>query len=181
MGGRGADRTMSSSPRYPPGGITLVGPFWTRREVARHLGVRPGDVAAWGLLRITGRLALEEVYPAFQFASVGLRRDLALVGVLLTRRMDHGAACDWLFRPNPGLRDVAPIHWLEDRGSFESVLRVLPESDGRRRAPDRSDIDQARGAWLEASRAGAAKVGLTAPWDGRGASGVAEPVEPGAA
>jgi hypothetical protein len=170
---------MSAQPSYPKGGITLVGPFWTRREVARHLGVRPGEVAGWGLLRITGRLAVEEVYPTFQFAEVGLRRDLALVAVLLARRMDHPAACDWLFRPNPGLRDVAPIQWLADRGSFESVLRVLPP-DGRRRTPDRSDIDEARAAWLEASRTGATRVGLTAPWNGRAPCGVAAPIGPGA-
>lgn len=142
-----------------------MGPFWTRRQAARHLGVRPGDLASWRLLHITGRLALEEVYPAFQFAEVGLRRDIALLGVLLARRIDQAAACDWLFRPNPRLRDIPPIQWLSDRGSFEAVLDALPEPESGRPSPPRSDVDEARAAWLAATRDAATQMGLTAPWD----------------
>lgn len=141
-----------------------MGPFWTRRQVARHLGIRPDEVPGRGLLHITGRLAVEEAYPVFQFAEVGARRDVSLIGVLLARRIDQAAACDWFFRPNPRLRDLPPIQWLTDRGSFESVLDALPEPDEHRPGPPRSDIDDARAAWLAGSRE-AARVGFTAPWD----------------
>ncbi len=144
-----------------------MGPFWTRRQVARHLGIRAAEVPSWGLLHITGRLALEEVYPIFQFAEVGLRRDVALIGVLLTRRIDHAAACDWLFRPNPHLRDLPPIQWLTDRGSFEAALEALPEPDPHRPAPPHTDVDEARAAWLAATRDATTQIGLTAPWNER--------------
>jgi hypothetical protein len=135
----------------------------TRRLVARHLGVAPAEVTSWGLLHITGRLALEEVYPAFQFAEVGVRRDLALLGVLLTRRIGHAEACDWLFRPNPRLRDLPPVRWLSGQGPFEAVLEALRDVEGH--GLPRDDVDRARAAWLSAGRDDAEHVGLTAPWD----------------
>jgi hypothetical protein len=158
---------MTSRTNRPPGGITLVGPFLTRRQVARHLGVPYTEVPSWSLLHIAGRLAVEEVYPEFQFAQVGVRRDLALLGVLLTRRMDHAAACDWLFRAHPQLRDLPPIRWLADSGPFEAVLEALPHPDADRLDVPRDDVEKARAAWLSAARDDTERVGLTAPWDDR--------------
>jgi len=149
----------------PPGGTTLVGPFWTRRRVARHLGIRPADVAGWPLLAVSSPLGIEEAYPEFQFADVGVRRDVSILATLLRRRVDECAAIDWFFRPNPGLRDIAPLQWLVDRGSFDSVLEALPEPTREVPGGHAGDIEHARSAWRSHGAVAADRVGFTTPWD----------------
>jgi hypothetical protein len=147
----------------PGGGITLVGPFWTRRRVARHLGTPEHEVARLGMLRLDAPTAVEEAYPEFQFDDAGARRDVVLLATLLRRRVDDAAACDWLFRPNGRLHGLPPMQWLAEHGRFEALLEALPVPKGAEVGG--RDLEQARAAWqrMEAGE----PAGLTTPWDKR--------------
>jgi hypothetical protein len=154
-----------SRPTAIPRGLTLVGPFWTRRRVARHLGVPPAEVPEWPLLAISSPLGVEEAYPEFQFADVGVHRAISILGLLLDRRVEQCPAIDWFFRPNPRLRDLPPLQWLTDRGSFDAALEALPEPT--KEIPGRADhdLEEARAAWRSGAAVESVRVGFTAPWD----------------
>jgi hypothetical protein len=118
----------SHPPYHPYDGVTLVGPFWTRRQVATRLGIPPEDVRRHRtLLRIEGRLSVEEVYPAFQLDEARtIRREVEFLARLLKRRVADDEACDWLTRPNRGIGYRTPIEWLVEDGDVDRVLRSLP-------------------------------------------------------
>ncbi len=114
-------------PYRPDDGVTLVGPFWTRTQVAGLLGTLPAAVAAdRTLLRIDGRLSVEEVYPAFQFDGRGMRREVAFLARLLKRRVLDVEACDWLRRPRRAIDGRTPMDWLAMDGDVDRVMRILP-------------------------------------------------------
>lgn len=146
----------------------MVGPFWTRRRVARHLGVATTEVPRWPLLSVSSPLGVEEAYPEFQFADVGVRRDVSILGLLLRRRVDECPAIDWFFRANPGLRDLPPLQWLGDRGSFDAALEALPEPTSPVPGGAGRDIEEARAAWRSGAAVDVRRVGFTAPWDAGG-------------
>ncbi len=112
----------------PPDGVLLVGHSWTTGRVARHLWITPAAVTAHPhLLRIDGSLCLEAAYPCLQFDGEGVRVDVAMIGMLVKRRVTDDEVCDWLVRPNPALAGTAPLVWLDVIGSLEPLLIALPE------------------------------------------------------
>lgn len=115
-------------PRRAPPGIVLLGPFWTRRRVQRHLH-RPADAVTsdLALLRLASPIGLGEAYPAFQFDDHGVRPDAATLNLLLHRRVDDLRACDWYAEPLPRLGHLSPLGWLLLGGEYEQLLDVLPE------------------------------------------------------
>ena len=115
-------------PRRAPPGLVLLGPFWTRRRVQRHLH-RPADgvTSDLALLRLTSPIGLGEVYPAFQFDDDGVRPDAAMLNLLLHRRVDDLRACDWYAEALPRLGHLSPLDWLLLGGEYEQLLDVLPE------------------------------------------------------
>ena len=114
-------------PYRPNDGVTLVGPFWTRRQVARYLGVTRGRAREHRhLLRIEGALSVEEVYPVFQFSHGTVRREVVFLAQLLKRRVTDVEACDWLLRQVRSLDNRNPIDWLVADGDVDRVVRCLP-------------------------------------------------------
>ena len=114
-------------PYRPHDGVTLVGPFWTRRQVAAHLGITIGEVRRQPiLLRVVGALSVEEVYPSLQFDESGVRREVGFLARLLKRRVTDVEACDWLLRPRRRLDNRSPIAWLAADGDVDRVVRSLP-------------------------------------------------------
>jgi hypothetical protein len=114
-------------PYRPDDGVTLVGPFWTRIQVAGLLGRTPLAVAMdHTLLRIDGPMAVEEVYPAFQFGNGSVRREVVFLSRLLKRRVSDVEACDWLMRPRRSLDGRTPVAWVALDGDVDRVMRILP-------------------------------------------------------
>jgi len=112
----------------PPDGLLLVGHSWTAGRVARHLQITPAAVTAHPhLLRIGGPICLEAAYPCLQFDGEGARIDVAMIGMLVSRRVTDDEVCDWLVRPNPALGGTAPLTWLDVIGSLEPLLMAMPE------------------------------------------------------
>lgn len=117
----------SPRPYRPEDGVTLVGPFWTRRQAAAYLGLIPGDVRDQrNLLRVVGALSREEVYPSLQFAGGAVRREATFLARLLTRRVTDVEACDWLVRPRRSLDNRTPIDWLARDGDVDRIMGCLP-------------------------------------------------------
>ena len=162
-----ADLPLDGAEGYaPPGGRVLVGPFLTESQLARRLGQKTTKIRSdpW-LLRISGKLALEPVYPEFQIDGCELRLDVAFVALLLKRRVSDLEACDWLARPTAALEGSSPLQWLQDDGSLRSVVEALPEPT--RRLPDaapRADLSELRRAWLDFRNKGTTP-GWTIAWE----------------
>ena len=115
-------------PYRPHDGVTLFGPFWTRRRVATYLGSTPSEVRNHPtLLRIQGALSVEEVYPSFQFGGGAVIREVAFLARLLKRRVTDIEACDWMLRVRRGLDNRTPNAWLAADGDVDRVVRALPE------------------------------------------------------
>jgi len=96
--------------------------------VAHHLRITPATVTAHPhLLRIGGPICLEAAYPCLQFDGEGVRIDVAMIGMLVSRRVPDDEVCDWLVRPNPALGGTAPLTWLDVIGSLEPLLMAMPE------------------------------------------------------
>lgn len=107
--------------------MTLVGPFWTRGQVAGYLGVPPDEVRRRrALLCINGVLSAEEAYPSFQFGGGTVRHEVAFLSPLLKRRVSDLEACDWLTRPQRVIDNRTPIDWLGSDGDVDRVVRALP-------------------------------------------------------
>ncbi len=127
-----------SSPEAPTGrrdrpsdGLLLIGHSWTRAQVSAHMAIPPGAVASHPhLLRLEGPLCYDAAYPCIQFDAMGVRLDVAVVGLLARRRVPTDEVCDWLVRSNPGLGGTAPLTWLDVIGSVIPVLEALPEPSG---------------------------------------------------
>lgn len=120
--------TLVPRPTRPPDGVLLVGHSWTTGRVAHHLRTTSAAVTAHPhLLRIDGPICLEAAYPCLQFDEDGVRIDVAIISMLVRRRVTDDEVCDWLVRPNPTLAGTAPLTWLEVIGSLEPLLMALPE------------------------------------------------------
>jgi len=131
-------------PYRPDDGVTLVGPFWTRAQVARLLGRPPDEIALdRRLLRIDGSLAAEEVYPAFQFGNGSVRREVAFLARLLKRRVTDIEACDWLMRPRRSLDGRTPVAWVALDGDVDRVMRILPTPSRPVPGPDVEEVSGA--------------------------------------
>jgi hypothetical protein len=114
-------------PYRPLDGVTLIGPFWTRRQTARFLQLSDREVRSQAsLLRIEGGVCVEEAYPAFQFDDGAIRREVQFLARLLKRRVSDIEACDWLVRPRRTLDNRSPIDWLAADGDVDRVVRALP-------------------------------------------------------
>ena len=74
------------------------------------------------LLRIAG--LLQEVYFSFQCSPNAVSRDLNRVVLAMKGPMSDQQIADWLVRPNPHLKDVPPLAWLQQRWGLTSVLRA---------------------------------------------------------
>ena len=109
----------------------LVGPFFTRGEVARRLGVPPEVVRHRpDLLRVESRW-LPEVYFAFQFDGGKVRRDVGSVVMSLHSEGEDLDIADWLVRPNADLLGVSPLGALHAGIAPERVVRAM-DSAARR-------------------------------------------------
>lgn len=83
----------------------------SREMAARRAGVSCDEVRQRpDLLRIGGRW-LPEVYFAFQFDDMGIKRDLGSVVLQLRRSYDDVEIADWLARPNRMLDRLSPLRW----------------------------------------------------------------------
>jgi hypothetical protein len=112
----------------PHDGVTLFGPFWTRRQVAAYLGATPSEVRRHPtLFRIEGALSAEEVYPSFQFGDGSATREVTFLARLLKRRVTDVEACDWLLRVQRRLDNRTPIAWLAVDGDVDRIVRSLPQ------------------------------------------------------
>jgi hypothetical protein len=139
------------SPRrggVPPGGRVLLGPFLTGRQLGRQIGAHPRWLCNQEyVLRIDGPVG--PAYPAFQVADDRLRTDVCFMGLLLRRRVDDIAACDWWVRPVPDLGSVSPLVHLDAGRRIQPLIEALPEPTVD--VPARSstpDLDRARETWL---------------------------------
>lgn len=129
-------------PYRPDDGVTLVGPFWTRTQVARLLGRTPEAIAAdETLLRIGGAMTAEEAYPAFQFGNGSVRREVVFLARLLKRRVTDVEACDWLMRPRRSLDGRTPVGWVALDGDVDRVMRILPTPSRPVPGPDATGGD----------------------------------------
>ena len=114
-------------PYRPKDGVTLVGPFWTRRQVAAFLGLTSAEVRLRrALLSISGVCSVQEAYPSFQFEDGGVRHEVAFLAPLLKRRVTDAEACDWLMRPRRSIDNRTPMEWLRADGDVDRVVRALP-------------------------------------------------------
>ena len=100
----------------------LRGPFLTRGQVARRIGV-PADVVLHrpDLLRVSSRW-LPEVYFAFQFTDTAVRPGIGTVVTALRPEFDDVAIADWLVRPNPELTGSSPLAVLTSGGDPGRVV-----------------------------------------------------------
>ena len=106
-----------------PRELILVGPFYTRREAARHSGMSPHELLTHpGILRMGGPISIQEVYAGFQFGNDGLREDLAAVVEAFGADADHWAVCDWITRPNQQLAGKSPLSYLNEGGRLPRVV-----------------------------------------------------------
>ena len=103
--------------------LVLKGPFLTRVQAAKALGLRsPEVVKRPELLRITG--LLQECYFAFQCHPNAVGRDLGRVVLAMRGFMNDQEIADWLVRQNSQLKDVAPLGWLQQRWGLVPVLNA---------------------------------------------------------
>lgn len=107
--------------------IVFIGPFLTRDEVPAVEG-DPAPVLALG-----GPLALEEVYPAFQFHDGHVRSDVAEVAEHLLGSVDQWTACGWFASPRSDLGGRTPLQWLDEGGRIDPLLSGVRRRT--RRAP----------------------------------------------
>lgn len=162
---RSRDRAFGSEPYRPDDGVTLRGPFLTRRRAAVLVG-EPTEAIRWrrDLLRISSRIQVEEAYPAFQFDDGGLRRDVAFVVLLLKRRVTDAEACDWMLRTHPLLGHVTPSGWLGSGGAIKPVIEAFPEPSRPIPGHDRHlDVASLRAQWLRLN--GDTAPGWHTPWE----------------
>lgn len=124
----------------PSGGVTLHGPFLTARQTEARVGRR---LAAFGhsLLCVESAIGVGSAFPEFQFGDGGQTREVAFLAPLLTRRVSHEEACDWLMRPNPMLANLTPISWLAADGDVHPVLETFPHPS--RPVPGAVDVTEA--------------------------------------
>lgn len=144
---------MSDTPHpyLPVDGVTLYGPFLTAVETEVRLG---RSIASCGrsLLCVSCSAGVGRAFPEFQFDDRGQMREVAFLAPLLTRRVSHEEACDWLMRPNPMLSHLTPIAWLAADGDVQRVLDTLPHPS--RAVPGAIDATEAeilafdRGHWV---------------------------------
>jgi hypothetical protein len=126
-------------PYRPVGGVTLYGPFLTDRQVAARIG-RPGGFRR-SLLYLGCVVGVGRAYPEFQFDDQAQTREVAFLAPLLTRRVSHEEACDWLLRPQPGLAHLSPIVWLAADRDVQRVIDVLPHPS--RPVPGHAEVTEA--------------------------------------
>jgi hypothetical protein len=112
-------------PYRPAGGVTLHGPFLTAREAEARVG-RGLGACGRSLLCVSSAIGVGRAFPEFQFGDDGQTREVAFLAPLLTRRVSHEEACDWLLRPNPALTNLSPIAWLAADGDVQRVIDSLP-------------------------------------------------------
>jgi hypothetical protein len=93
------------------------------------------------LLRIDCPLGLGPAYPAFQFDAGGQTRETAFLTPLLTRRVSHEEAIDWVLRPHPLLAMMSPCQWLLRDGDVRRVIAALPHPS--RPVPGTADVTEA--------------------------------------
>jgi hypothetical protein len=111
-------------------GTILLGPFYTRHEAAERAQLPPSELAGRsGLIRLTGRYAVEEVYFAFQFDDAGIRSDIAEVAKRLERHLDPCHSADWLARAHSELGGKAPLDWIHSGGRLDMVLGLVNTLD----------------------------------------------------
>ena len=107
----------------PPRGLILHGPFLTRREAALRAGMSPAELQSHpGLLRLAGRIVLQEAYAGFQFDEHGIRDDLAAVVEVFGTAADPWEVCDWITRPNAALGGKPPLTFLDEGGGLQRVI-----------------------------------------------------------
>jgi hypothetical protein len=108
---------------HHPRGLILHGPFLTRREVALRTGMSPAELRTHpGLLRLGGRIVLQEAYAGFQFDAHGIRDDLAAVVEAFSATADPWEVCDWLTRANAALGGKSPLAFLDEGGALHRVI-----------------------------------------------------------
>lgn len=108
----------------------LQGPFLTRTEAARALGIRKSEVVLRPeLLRVTG--LLEECYFEFQCRSERVSRDLGRLVLSLRGSADDLTIADWLVRQNLQLKEVSPLVWIEQGWGLGPVLRAAANASTR--------------------------------------------------
>lgn len=105
----------------------------SRESAARRAGVTCDEVQQRpDLLRIGGQW-LPEVYFAFQFDDMGIKRDLGSVVVQLRRNYDDVEIADWLARPNQALDQLSPLRWSSGgrhrQKLAEAAVRAGPRHD----------------------------------------------------
>ena len=104
---------------------TIVGHFLTRAEAARLCGTSPAELSVRpDALPLSGRCALEEVYPSFAFDSDGLRSDVGEVVTALRTTVGPWDAAGWLTTPNDSLGGTTPLQRIGEVGP-EPVLGIL--------------------------------------------------------
>jgi len=104
-------------------GLILHGPFLTRREAALRAGMSPAELRFHpGLLRLGGRIVLQEAYAGFQFDVHGIRDDLAAVVEVFGAGADPWEVCDWITRPNTALGGKSPLTFLDEGGGLQRVI-----------------------------------------------------------
>jgi len=115
----------SPRPYRPIGGVTLFGPFLTARQVEARIG-RDSAASRRSLLYVDSVIGVGRAYPEFQFDDHGQTREVAFLAPLLTRRVSHEEACDWLLRSHPSLAHLTPIGWLAADRDVQRVIDLLP-------------------------------------------------------
>jgi hypothetical protein len=95
----------------------------------------------------------------------GLRLDLALVTLLLRRRVPDLEACDWLVRRNGELGGRTPLDWVGSGLPLEAAIEALPvpASAPPVREPQ-SEVEAIREEWLR-FRGDEQTPGWTIAWD----------------
>lgn len=111
-------------PYLPADGVTLYGPFLTARQVAARIGWPASSRRS--LLYLECPVGVGRAYPSFQFDERGQTREVAFLAPLLTRRVSHEEACDWLLRPHAALAHLSPIGWLAADRDVQRVIDALP-------------------------------------------------------
>jgi hypothetical protein len=106
--------------------LRLVGPFFTRSEAVVNSGLSPEELLGHpGVLRLGGAIVLQEVYAGFQFASHGLREDIAAVVEAAGPAANPWAVCDWMTRANGALGGKTPLAFLDEDGRLAPVVAAI--------------------------------------------------------
>jgi hypothetical protein len=110
--------------------LVLQGPFLTRKQAARALGVDRDQIRGRpDLLRVTG--LLEECYFEFQCQSDRLMKDVGRVVLAMRGQLTDIEIADWMVRQNSDLREMTPLAWIQHGLGMHTAIRVATASASR--------------------------------------------------